>query len=66
MIDVEKTVYHPNFGGNLYNNIAIVKLKRFSNFRPHCIEYDMVPGIDLEVPVIASTPLNIYKEGSEY
>uniref|UniRef100_A0A182WUH7 Peptidase S1 domain-containing protein n=1 Tax=Anopheles quadriannulatus TaxID=34691 RepID=A0A182WUH7_ANOQN len=66
VIDVEKTVYHPKFGGNLQNNIAIIKLKRFSNFRPHCIEYDTLEDIALELPVIIPTPLNIIKERTPF
>ncbi|XP_041782830.1 polyserase-2-like isoform X2 [Anopheles merus] len=66
VIDVNDIVYHPNFGGHLQNNIAIIKLKRFSNFRPHCIEYDVPKDWLLELPVIIPTPLNIVKKQTPF
>lgn len=42
VIDITEIIVHPNYtkqADRFYNNIAVLKLKTFSNFRPQCILY---------------------------
>ncbi|XP_040169179.1 uncharacterized protein LOC120903679 isoform X2 [Anopheles arabiensis] len=42
VIDITEIIVHPNYtkqADRIYNNIAVLKLKTFSHFRPQCILY---------------------------